>query len=300
MTNTTPGPLLADCRRPRSDRPVRLCVIADPHVTATGTGTWKMAHRSETLFGRAVAVANRLDPTLTLLAGDLTGDGRPASFDAVDTALAALDHPWVAVPGNHDVPKAFDDHEPPASSFEARYGELPTVLGAGPVSVLAVNTASAPDGSLRTTWGGRLGERDRTWLAETLPDVEIPILLCHHNVGALPDAPSGKFRQFQLRDADAVRQLLTDQRVGLAITGHHHVPAVLTHDTTTEVLSPAVCSYPHAMATVDIDTDGTRVRLVPLASRAEVSEARCAAVTGKPLARGVATLVDRRLNSLGE
>lgn len=296
MNNTTPGPLLAECSRPRSDRPVRLCVIADPHVSATGTGTWKMAHRSETLFARAVTAANRLNPTLTLLAGDLTGDGRPSSFDAVDTALADLEDPWIAVPGNHDVPKAFDDHEPPPERFETRYGDLPAIVEAGPVSVLALNTASATDGSLQATWGGRVGERNRTWLAEALPEIEIPIVLCHHNIGALPDAPGGKFRQFQLQDADAVRQRVTRQDVPLVVTGHHHVPAVLAHGPTTEVIAPAVCSYPQAMLTVDIEQNGTTVRLVPLTSRSEVTAARFAAVTGKPLAQGVATLVDRRLN----
>lgn len=298
MTGTTPGPMLAERPRPRSTSPVRLCVIADPHVAATGTGTWKQAHRSEALFARAVATANRLDPALTLLAGDLSGDGRPASFDIVDSVLAELESPWIAVPGNHDVPKSFDAHRPPVSGFESRYGELPAVVEAGPVSVLAMNTASAPDQSLQSTWGGRLGERGRTWLTEAVMDCAVPVVLFHHNVGSLPDAPGGKFRHFQLQDSSAVQNVLSDNGVPLVITGHHHVPAVLPHDTATEVLAPAVCSYPQAILVVDIGRAGTSVRLVPLASRTEVAAARFAATTGKPLAQGIAALVDRRLTRL--
>lgn len=296
MSPATPGPLLAECSQLRSSRFVCLCVIADPHVSANGTGTWKMAHRSEALFSRAVATVNRHEPTLTLLASDLTSDGRPESFTLVNSVLEGLESPWVAVPGNHDVPKAFDEHEPPATGFEHRYAELPTVVDAGPVSVLALNTASAPDRSLRSTWGGRVSEHDRAWLADTLETVAQPLVLCHHNVGALLDAPGGKFEHFQLQDAPAATRVLTDHDVPLVLTGHHHVPAVTAHGMTTEVLAPAICSYPQAMLVVDIEHDGTTVRLVPLATQSEIAAARAAAVTGKPLAQGIATLVDRRMS----
>lgn len=298
MTDPAPGPQLADHPRPRTSRPVRLCVVADPHVVADGHGTWKQAHRSEELFRRALATAERLDPALTLLAGDLTGDGRPASFDVVDGLLADFERPWVAVPGNHDVPKAFDDHDPPTRTFQARYTDLPTVVEAGPVSVLAVNSASARGGSLAATWGGRVGRRDRAWLDERLARTETPVVLVHHNVGALPDAPGGKYRNFQLQDAERVRALLAEHGVPLVCSGHHHVPALLDHGTTVELLAPAVCSYPLAMLSVDVGPTGTTVHLVPLGDREDVAAARAAAVSGKPLARGIATMVDRRLDGL--
>ena len=297
-----PGPLLARLDRPRAPERVRLAVVADPHLAVDGTGTWKVAHRSRELFERAVARTDAADVDAAVLAGDLTGDGRPEAFGAVDEVLADLETPWVAVPGNHDVPKSFDPHgSPPTEAFEQRYapeGGFPFVREVGPVTLVGVNSASAPDGSLRGTWAGRVGERDRAWLAETLPGVETPVFLTHHNLAALTENPGGKWAAFQLQDADAVRHLLAEQAVPLALTGHHHVPAVVEHGPTTELLAPAVCSYPQAMAFVDIGPEGTAVWLVPLAERAEVREARRLARTGKPLGVGIAGIVDDRLDAL--
>lgn len=297
----TPGPLLARLGRPCVAEPVRIAVLADPHVTVGEHGTWKVAHRSRDLLERAVARTEAAGADLAVLPGDLTGDGHPAAFEAVDEVLGSLETPWVAVPGNHDVPKSFDAHESPlVDAFEQRYapdGGLPFVREAGPVTLLGVNTASAPDGSLRSTWGGRVGGRDRAWLADTLSEVETPVVVLHHNVAPLSENPGGKWTNFPLEDADAVREVLTDHEVPLALTAHHHVPAVADHGPTAEVLAPAVCSYPQAMLLVDIGPDGTEVWLVPLADAAEVREARRLATTGKPLAAGVLESVERRLGA---
>lgn len=298
MSRPAPGPVLAELSRPRTDSPVRICVIADPHVAANATGTWKMAHRSKTLLTRALATSDQLAPSAVLFAGDLTGDGQPDSFDIVDSLLEDVNEQWVAVPGNHDVPKSFDTHDPPATPFGARYGGLPASVEVGPVTVLGMNSASMGDGSLRSTWGGKLGAQNRRWLRDQLDSVETPVVTFHHNVGALPDAPGGKYRNFQLQDANAVADILSSHDVPLVITGHHHVPAIQDHGPTTEVLAPAVCSYPNAMLCVDIDQHGAVVRMVPLADQAEVAAARRAAVTGKPLAAGIAEMVDRRVNTL--
>lgn len=298
MSRPAPGPVLAELARPRTDSPVRICVIADPHVAASTTGTWKMAHHSKTLLTRALATSGRLAPSGVLFAGDLTGDGQPDSFDIVDSLLGDVSTPWVAVPGNHDVAKSFDTHDPPDTPFGARYGDLPASVEVGPVTVLAMNSASMGDGSLRSTWGGKLGAQNRQWLRDQLDAVETPVVTFHHNVGALPDAPGGKYRNFQLQDAEAVTEILSSHDVPLVITGHHHVPAIQDHGPTTEVLAPAVCSYPNAMLCVDIDQHGAVVRMVPLADQDEVATARRAAVTGKPLAAGIAEMVDRRVDTL--
>lgn len=298
MTHDTPGPVVARTARPRTETPVRLCVIADPHVAPDRSGTWKMAHRSERLLRRAVETANDLDPRLILVAGDLTGDGRPDSFAAVDRILAEAAAPMLVIPGNHDVPKRFDEHDSPSELFTERYDRLPTMTSAGPVSVIAANTASMRDGSLRDTWGGKVGAQDRTRLTELSGAVETPVLLLHHNIGSLSDAPGGKYRNFQLRDAAAIKDVLALCDVPLAISAHHHVPAVMTHGSTVELLAPPICSYPQAMMSIDIGPTGTTARLVPLGSQDEIAAARRAAVTGKPLATGIAELVDRRVTAL--
>jgi Icc protein len=293
-----PGALLARLPRPRCSDPVRLAVIADPHV-AQGTGTWKCRHRSRELFARAVAGADGADATV--LAGDLTGDGRRESFDAVDAELAALDEPSVAVPGNHDVPKLFDDHEGvPAGTFERQYTPgLPSVTDVGPVTLVGVDSATAPDGSLRGTWGGRVGPDTREWLDETLPALEPPVaVVVHHNLAALPENPGGKWTNFPLRDATAVRDLLAEHDIRLAISAHHHVPAVARHGPTNELIVPAVCSFPQAMLRLRIGPDGTTAWLVPLATPPELRAAYFAALSGKPLGVGILRMVEQRLDRL--
>ncbi len=298
MTREPRGPVLARLPQPSTDRSTLIAVIADPHV-ANGTGTWKVTHRSRELFTRAVRQATAADATV--VAGDLTGDGRPESFDIVDDIIAELDGPQLTIPGNHDVPKSFDSGSSlPVERFYARYTDLPATVDVGPVTLVGLNTASAPDDSLRNTWGGRVGERDRGWLARRLPMIDCPIVVLHHNVATLPENPGGQWLNFPLQDTTAVRTLLRDHGVPLVVTGHHHVPAVVNHGTFTEVLSPAVCSYPQAMVVVTIDGGGTTVRLVPLATPDEIREARRLAVTGKPLAVGIAELVDARLQQLSD
>lgn len=291
------GPLLARLARPRTETPVRLAVVADPHV-ATGSGTWKVTHRSQARFERAISHANGCDAAV--LAGDLTGDGRPSSFRTVDRCLKRLEVPWVAVPGNHDVPKAFDDHPGlPVSRVTERYTPgLPFTWAVGGVTLVGVDTATGSRAPLRDTWGGRVGAPTRRWLAETLPTLETPVVVAHHNLGALPENPGGKWANFPVEDAAETRAILADNDVPLALSGHHHVPAVLGHDRVTEIVAPAVCSYPQAMLDAEIGPDGTDVRLVPLADATEAAEARRHAARGKPLAVGVLDAVERRLGTL--
>ncbi len=294
-----PGPLLARLARPQSPSPVRLAVIADPHVAA-GTGSWKCRHLSARLFARAVRTAER-HADAVLLAGDLTGDGRRDSFATVDETLADCSVPWAAVPGNHDVPKQGDAH--PGLSigrFERRYTPgLPFTMSVGPVTVVGVDSATARDGSLRASWGGQLGPATREWLAATLPTLEGPVVLvCHHTLGALADSPGGPWANFPLRDAAVVRELVAAHDIPLVVTGHHHVPAVQQHGPTTELVCPPGCSFPQAMTLLETGPAGTTVRLVPLGTRAELATAHRAARTGKPLAVGLVTQVERRLEAL--
>lgn len=321
------GPALARLDRPRSDPPVTVAVLADPHVAVDATGTWKVYHRTRARLRTAVTAANaRADAAV--VAGDLTRNGRPAEFDAVDEVLANLDVPWAAIPGNHDVSKAFDEHEmPPVGAFADRYDDPPFAREVGEVTLLCLDTASA-DGALRDSWGGRVGERQRAWLADRLAAAANPVVVLHHPVAALPDRPEGpRWRNFNVVDAEDVAACLAAHDAPLVVSAHQHVPAVRSHtsipdaegdaspprpqsaresasDTgtpsagTVEVLAPATCSFPQASLHVEVDPHGATLRLVPLADRAGVAEAHGLARDGKPLGRTVLELVERRLADL--
>lgn len=298
-----PGPLLARLSRPRTERRVRIAVVADPHVAVSGRGGWKVPHRSRTRFETAVADAERLGVDALVLPGDLTEEGRPAEFEAVDEILADLSVPRVAVPGNHDVPKSFDDHDSPdTAAFAGRYapgGELPITVDVGPLTLCCVNTASDPaTGDLRGTWGGRVGERNREWLATTLARVDRPVVVCHHNLAPLPENPGGKWSNFPLQDAPTVRDLLAAHDVSLAVTAHHHVPAVARHGPTRELLAPATCSFPQSWLLLTVSPSGTTVRLVPAAAGPGQAVAYSQAMAGKPLGRGIAEMAADRVARL--
>ena len=308
------GPVVADLDRPRAGDPVTLAVVADPHLAVVHTGTWKVLHRTEARLRRALDIARGVsrgfDGTdAVVFAGDQTHDGRKTEAGRFDELAAGLDQPWTAVPGNHDVPKAFDDHEGVAlSALRRRYAgdaaavesgdSYPLVLRVGGVRIVCLNTAAPPDVDLAETWGGAVGpeqlERLRTALAE---DPEAPtVVVAHHNLEPLPEhEPAYPWDRFPADDAGALSAVLSDNNVPLAVTGHHHVPAVRDHGDLTELMAPAACSFPQAMLTVRVGPDGTRVRFVPLAGPDGICEAYWHAENGTRLGRGVLDLTRTRV-----
>ncbi|WP_435196097.1 metallophosphoesterase family protein [Natronomonas sp. EA1] len=288
------GLLLAEFDRPRVDERTTVAVFADSHLTTEAEGTWKCYHRTESRLRSAVADANERGVDAVLLAGDLTKDGRPAEFDAVDELLGDLDAPYLGVPGNHDVPKPkWDPYDAPSPErFAWRYaaGSLPFVERVGGLDIVGVNTASAPDGRLRDTHEGVVSDAQLTWLAETLPELENPVVLLHHCL-THPSAHGERLLDadlYQVRNAREVRDVLTDGAVELVLSGHLHWPAVGTHGSLQEVIAPAICSFPQSYLIVDVGTAGTTVSLVPLADRAGLEEAYVAARDGKPHGRAIA------------
>ena len=286
--------MLARFARP-TGRSTTFVVVADPHVTATAEGTWKVFHRTEARFRTALANADRLDVDAVVATGDLTKDGTPAEFERVDALLADRDVPFVAVPGNHDVPKAADEHDtPPVERFVETYapGGLPAVVRIGGVDLVVLDSATAPDGSLADTHEGALSAAQLAWLDTTLAEVESPIVVTHHPVGAISEgidalAPSSHYR---LRNADAAAEVLATHDAPLVVSGHVHWPAVVDAGTARQVIAPATCSFPQAALLVHVEPRGTTFSLLPLADRRGLEEAhRHARRSGDRAAAFVAT-----------
>jgi len=119
--SATGGTELATFDRPRSDRPVQLGLVADPHVPVDDTEYQKL-FAPTTMLERVVADATRREVDYLFSLGDLTKDGAPAEYEVLDDVLEALDVPFASVPGNHDVLKEFDSHDSlPVSRFADRY-----------------------------------------------------------------------------------------------------------------------------------------------------------------------------------
>jgi Icc-related predicted phosphoesterase len=271
------GPVLARLARP-TGRSTTFAVVADPHVTATAAGTWKVLHRTEARFRTALTNADRLGVDAVVSTGDLTRDGTLAEFELVDTLIADLNAPFVAVPGNHDVPKTLDEHEtPPVERFVERYspGALPSVVRIGGVDLVALDSATVPNGSLADTHEGAISAAQVEWLDATLAEVESPIVVTHHPVGSIAEgvdalSPSSHYR---LRNAERVVDVLAAHNAPLVVSGHVHWPAVVDAGSARQVIAPAACSFPQAALLVHVEPRGTTISLLPLAARQGLEEA---------------------------
>jgi len=292
---------LAHFSRPRTTIETTLAVVSDPHVSTEKEGTWKAYHRTEARLRAALADADARGVDGVVLAGDLTEDGRPADVERVAELLGALDAPFVAVPGNHDVPKAFKDHEtPPVAAFESRFtpGGLPFRARLGGVDVLGLDSATAPDGALESTHDGAISAGQREWLDGALAEAEAPLVVSHHNLpgldaqvgadGYAPHPPVG--------DAAALADVLAG-RGALHASGHVHLPAAMSGDLR-GLICPPLSSFPQAYALVEVRPAGTTVRQVPVADEAGVAEARELARSHSARSADVCEMVEARLAEL--
>lgn len=282
-------PVLATFARPRVREPLSIAVLGDPHVSPRAEGTTKVYHRSLERLQSAMDDAERRHVRAILSVGDLTKDGAPWEFEAVDGLIESIDVPFFAIPGNHDVPKRGDEHDSPAlERFVDLYtpGSLPFRLRLGELDVLAVNTAVLPDASLQDRPGGAVPAGTIRWLRETLPESDAPLVMLHHNTPAMVHELED-FRvavgedgldpldewSFFLRNPDELLDVLAEHEVPLVVTGHLHVPGVANNAPVWEVTAPGTGSFPQAYLLLEIGPDGTTVRYVPIPGPTGMREA---------------------------
>ena len=271
------GSLLARLRRPRADERTRLAVLADPHLSTGAEGSSKLFEHTEAHLANAVADVRRRDVAALACVGDLTKDGEPWNFDRFDELLADLPVPFYAVPGNHDVPKTGDDHEPtPVSTFAERYAppgqEFPFHVRVGGIDLLGVNTAG--DRSvLHDSHEGLVTDDQLDALAGMLEGAETPVVLAHHNLPAMAAqlrehrdrAEPDMFVPPELRSPEPLVDLLVERDVPLLFTGHLHLPSAASEGTVREIMAPTTCSFPQGYLLVDVGPAGTDVWFVPVA-----------------------------------
>ena len=62
------------------------------------------ANESPEVDAALTALVAELAPSVVIVTGDLSNRGRAAELRRARTLLDALPAPWLAVPGNHDLP----------------------------------------------------------------------------------------------------------------------------------------------------------------------------------------------------
>lgn len=268
------GTVMARFATPRAERPLSFAFIADPHIPsdeAEGGRTFSPTAMLE----RVVEDVNRRDVDYVVSVGDLTKSGRPSEYEAFDESVASLEPPFVAVPGNHDVPKSFASHDNlPLSAFADRYttDDFPFTLSVGDVDIVGLDTAGDP--SMADSHDGVVSDEQLARLDDALEASDTPIVVLHHNL-------SGAMEQFYayrravapdlghppiLENADELADVLSAHDVPLAVSGHLHIPAVAETNGVRELVTPTTCTFPQAYTVVDVTGTGTTVRYVPVAS----------------------------------
>ena len=301
-----PGAVVARLAEPTAATETTLAVVADPHVGKRSEGTSKLFDRTETHFRNALADACERGVDAVCSVGDLTKDGEPYNYDAVDRALDALDVPFYAVPGNHDVPKSRDEHDTmPVAEFASRYspsGSYPFSASVGDVDIVGFNTAGTAD-RLFESHDGQLDPAKSDAIRETLAAADNPIVLAHHNLPAMynqlrahRDAVEPEMGIPPItRRGEAYAETLAEGDTSLLLTGHLHMPATATQAGVREMMVPTTCSFPQAYLTVTVDADGTTVRFHPVAGRDGMRHAFHRRSSDSTTARGLTAIAADRL-----
>ena len=192
-------------------------------------------HASDLHFGRAnpdVARAllteiQKLKPTLAVLSGDFTQVGSTDEFEQAQNFLRGLPCPFLAVPGNHDIPA-----QDLLKRFANPYGmyrryisdNLAPVYQDESVFIAGMNTARP----ILPHWNWANGKISRDQI-DAVTDIfsratptQWKILVCHHPLYAIVDSP---LRTFVWR-AGRLRTALRQAGVNMIMTGHIHHASV--------------------------------------------------------------------------
>ncbi|MXW00008.1 MAG: metallophosphoesterase [Holophagales bacterium] len=168
-------------------------------------------------------------PDLVVVSGDLTQRARPEQFRQARRFLLGLGLPFLAVPGNHDVPMyrvwerlldrygAYRRHFSPDLEPSFRDAEL---------EVVGFNTAfnlTIEDGRFTPRQLARVGERFHRG-GSTESDGRVRIAVVHHPLAALPELMGWRTAR---RSGEALRAFAA-AGVDLVLAGHVHVAAVGT------------------------------------------------------------------------
>jgi predicted MPP superfamily phosphohydrolase len=191
-----------------------LLQISDPHF---GTEQPQVVDALATL-------ARLQQPDLVVLSGDITQRARPAQFRAARAFMDRLGAPFLAIPGNHDIP-LFDVWARLSSPYArhiAAFGlELEPFFSSADLMVACVNTTRAwrhKNGEVSAQQIDRVAQLLRNAKSEQLRAVVVhqPIA-----VTRAEDAPN------RLRGHSIALQRWAEAGADLVMGGHIHLPYVL-------------------------------------------------------------------------
>lgn len=191
-----------------------LLQVSDPHF-----GT-----EQPSVVDALIDLAGRQQPDLVVLSGDITQRARPAQFRAARAFTDRLHVPWLAVPGNHDIP-LFDlwtRLRRPYGRYTAAFGiELEPAHHAPDLLVVGVNTTRPwrhKHGEISPPQIERVAER-----LEAATAAQLRVVVVHQPIAVtrdddLPD---------RLHGHDAALRRWSAAGADLVLGGHIHLPYVM-------------------------------------------------------------------------
>lgn len=171
-----------------------------------------------------VTLARLQQPDLLVLSGDITQRARPAQFQAARAFMDRLGAPFLAIPGNHDIPlfDVWTRLRRPYARHSAAFGaELEPFYSSPDLMVACVNTTRA--------WQHKNGEvsaqqidRVARLLANATP-AQLRVVVVHQPVAVTraEDAPN------LLRGHAGALQRWAEAGADFVMGGHIHLPFVL-------------------------------------------------------------------------
>lgn len=170
-----------------------------------------------------VALVRDLAPELVVLSGDITQRARRAQFTAARTFMERLSAPWVAIPGNHDIP-LFDVAARvfrPYANYMRAFGEqLEPEYCSSSLLVVCVNTTRAArhkDGEVSAAQIERVAERLRNASA-----AQLRLVVTHQPMHVTREQD----RKNLLHGHDVALREWANAGADIVMGGHIHLPYV--------------------------------------------------------------------------
>ncbi|MHC4883672.1 MAG: metallophosphoesterase [Planctomycetota bacterium] len=228
---------------PLPKSPICIAVLTDLHF---GDSPLK-ARRSDIadiLLQRAVYRLNRLvRPDVVLVLGDLVEDGDRDGADEyyarIKAILDTLDCPMLILPGNHDGT---------GERFYQRFPRPKAIEEIAGVRFLSFADQQEPG------FNASRSDADLAVFKEARSGFDGPLVSLQH-VCLLP--PEKNNTPYTYLNADAVVEAMTEARVCLSVSGHHHAGAqtVVEHGCSF-VTAPGLCERPFPFAVLTLGPDG--------------------------------------------
>jgi 3',5'-cyclic AMP phosphodiesterase CpdA len=168
------------------------------------------------------SLSARLEPTLVLATGDLAHRGRHVELERAAELLRNLERPFLAVPGNHDIPYTVARFTRPFGLWRDVFGEAEPVYRDEGLLVLGLN-------SVRPS-RHQEGALDDAQLARARAALEAApgafrIVALHHHVASAPWRAPNKA---PVSRRELVLHVLASAGADLVVGGHVHQAAVTT------------------------------------------------------------------------